>query len=274
MTHTFSDNIPNHWRTGALAYRRTGALAHWRTGALAYWRTGIRRRCLVLVLLYLVVPCGARATTVLLIGDSIFWGMGAGGGRYRVSFQLQRELKDAFVFDYSAPGATMAWFFSPSPGCVEFYGGINKKLDVAVIGLGLNDWVLGVPLEYFSAKYEQFLQGIQTTIPNIACVPPLWTSREGRLNKVGATIADYRAAISKICTQRNLKRYFWNGLEAVPADRRFFLDDLHPNRAGHRRYAKWLRDQLVRDGLVKESRPPSPARKLPTRKPKPSPTKR
>ena len=216
----------------------------------------MRRRWLVAAAVWVAaaLPSAARAN-VLLIGDSIFWGVGAFGGANGVAFQLQRELKGLNVFNYSAPGATMGSMLAPVAHSALYFGGIRGDLRLAVIALGVNDWRLGVDLGYFSAKYEEFVTDLQTRVQRVACVAPLWTGSEGKRNKVGATVEDYRLAISRVCSGKP-GRYFWNAFPAVPGNRHFFLDGLHPNRHGHRRYAKWLRDR-VRETLPKD--PPAVA---------------
>jgi lysophospholipase L1-like esterase len=195
-----------------------------------------------LVWIAVSIPSASRAN-IVLIGDSIFWGLGGGGGANGVAFQLQRELKGMYVFNYSAPGATMGGTFAPPARNALYLAGMGSELRLAVVALGVNDWRLNVPLDYFSAKYEEFVAEVQQRIPKVACVAPLWSDRDGKPNAVGAKIDDYRAAISRVCRDKP-GRYFWNGLAAIPGNEHFFVDGLHPNRHGHRRYAKWLRDRV------------------------------
>lgn len=206
--------------------------------------TWLVRSLLAMLLVACAVPDTTRAASVVLIGDSIFWGVGAGAGTRTVAFELQGELKNMFVFNYSAPGATMAGLYAPIPRYASYFGGIRRSITLAVIGLGVNDWRANLPVGYFASKYERFLRDLQVRIPRVACVGPLWSNREGKQNKAGKTIDDYRKAIRRVCDKRAKNRRFWDGLTALPADPRFFVDGLHPNRRGHRRYAKWLRDRV------------------------------
>ena len=204
----------------------------------------MHRARLTAALVWIAVSApGAVRANVVLIGDSIFWGLGAGGGANGVAFQLQRELKGMYVFNYSAPGATMAATFAPSARNAVYFAGMGTELRLAVVALGVNDWRLNVPLDVFSAKYEEFVAELQERIPKVACVAPLWSDRDDKPNAVGAKLEDYRRAINKVCRKKP-GRYFWNALPAVPGNKHFFVDGLHPNRHGHRRYAKWLRDRV------------------------------
>ena len=207
-------------------------------------------------------PAAARSKVVVLVGDSIFWGAGAGRGTRTVAFQLQRELKGFFIFNYSAPGATMAGLYAPTAHYVAYMRGGSGAKTLAVIGLGVNDWSLNVPIDYFSQKYEGFLIDLQAKIPRVACVGPLWSDRDDKNNKLGHTIQDYRVAIRAICHKPERDRFYWEGLTALPGDPRYFVDGLHPNRRGHRRYAKWLTKRIRETVAV-----PSPRDTAATAKP-------
>jgi lysophospholipase L1-like esterase len=220
----------------------------------------MRRRWLLAAVLGLACLCpgGARAASVVLVGDSIFWGLGAGAGTQTLAFQLQREMKAVYIFNHAPSGASMAAQFAPSADAVTFYSGLTKGITMVVIGLGVNDWRLNARVDYFEAMYDIFVQSVQRRIAFVACVAPLWSDREAKPNKIGKTVDDYRQAIRRVCDKPGEKRFFWNGMEALPPDRRFFVDGLHPNRRGYRRYAKWLRDRL-RETLPK----PAPAPVVP-----------
>lgn len=222
----------------------------------------MRRRWLLVAILWAActAPQRAHGKSVVLIGDSIFAGVGGGGGRYGVAFQLQRELKGIFIYNYSAPGATMSALFAPTPQSAWYFGGIRRNLALAVIGLGVNDWITSMPIGYFSAKYDAFLTELETKVALVACVSPIWTGREEKTNKLGKTVEDYRQAIRLLCDKPSAKRRFWSGLAAVPSDPRFFVEGLHPNRRGHRRYAKWLSDR-IRETLNAAADPPAPQRR-------------
>jgi lysophospholipase L1-like esterase len=210
----------------------------------------MRRRWLIAAAIWIAaaLPSAARAN-IVMIGDSNFWGVGAGGGTRGVAFQLQRELKEFNVFNYSAPGASIGSMLAPSAHSATYFAGVGGQLRLAIVALGINDWRLNVPLDYFAIKYEEFVADLRQRVPKVACVSPLWSDRDPIQNASGALIAEYRRAIRRVCRNKP-GVYFWDAFPVIPPSRHFFVDGLHLNRHGHRRYAKWLRDR-VRETLLR-----------------------
>lgn len=114
---------------------------------------------------------------------------------------------------------------------------------------GSDDYIRNQSLASFERSLERIVRlGRSHDARVILIVPPLRRAVEMR-QPWADEYARYTTAIKRVASRLNAP--YWDAraaLRAVPnSDERLFLDDYHPNVAGHRIYAKFLAEKLLHE---------------------------
>ena len=163
---------------------------------------------------------------VLFIGDSITQGWNSGidtlSYAYRTSFALN--------FDSVIQGVGGAYYHAST------FADSGFEPDVVIVAYGTND------VNHFKTKEEMvdqlrsYLGKVKETYASskIYAISPIWVSggsEEKRMGNLWESYALIAAEIEK-CGVEHIR-----GLDLVPHERRYFADDLHPNKDGFEEYA-------------------------------------
>jgi lysophospholipase L1-like esterase len=207
-----------------------GALIGGTAGALACW-------------LFFGGPVSATVLKrVLFVGDSITADLSV-TGRNQYPELVGRQMRNVLVQNAGKPAATMANLgyaagWGTNRYIVQMLDGVFA-LNTVVILLGTNDWAESIPVASFEAAYTMFVAAVPPGV-NIVCVTPTWRRVDGQANKVGETLDDVRAAVSRACAGHTIV----DGSQAIPHAERFFQDGLHPNAMGNRYLARAVASAL------------------------------
>jgi len=163
---------------------------------------------------------------VLFIGDSITQGWNSGidtlSYAYRTSFALN--------FDSVIQGVGGAYYHAST------FADSGFEPDLVIVAYGTND------VNHFKTKEEMvdqlrsYLGKVKETYVSskIYAISPIWVSggsEEKRMGNLWESYALIAAEIEK-CGVEHIR-----GLDLVPHERRYFADDLHPNKDGFLEYA-------------------------------------
>jgi len=196
--------------------------------------------------LSLALPGAARADwkgTIYIWGDS---NVNTYDGTRSLQHQLQRRLPKANI-KVCARGL---WTLSGPPPHFKAVFPVDWIAgDLFVVQLGLNDFATHPPLEPFRAAYRDVLRDHKQRY-TVICMTPIAQRNENATNRLGLRLEDYRRAIRAECNAAGASVI--EGTDAFPSHPRYFKDHVHPNEAGTRRMAVWLKKELVRLGWASE----------------------
>ena len=201
--------------------------------------------------------CGRRVVDaerpkqeILLIGDSIAAGVGVTSNRHSLQGRLAGARPNWFIFNVSRGGMTVAGGSALQPFVPKWIAAGGRPPVNVVVMLGVNDFITSVPLDTFRARYYAITVVAKNLGRNLVCVTPIWMGDENTPNRANLVLADYRKAITEVCTSRGFAVI--DGENLVPHDPSLYAADktksLHPNAEGYRWLAEGLTPQL--DGLL------------------------
>ncbi len=165
----------------------------------------------------------------LFIGDSITQGWNSGidtlSYAYRTSFALN--------YDSIIQGVGGAYYHASTFADSDF------EPDIVIVAYGTND------VNHFKTKDEMisqlrlYLGKVKETYSSckIYAISPIWVSGGSEEKRMGNLWECYELIADEIkkCGVEHI-----NGLDLVPHERRYFADDLHPNKDGFEEYARNL----------------------------------
>ncbi len=168
----------------------------------------------------------------LAYGDSITQGMVAGLPTTCHAGLIARELP-ADVRNVAVGGAKLDALLAETVPGVQY--------DVVSIAYGTNDFNQGLAPAGFKAAADALLAAVRNAMPEavILLVTVLtWAGRK-EPNGNGVHIEEYRAALREVAAGRDRVRLL-DGASILPDDPGFFVDNIHPNDRGFRKYADYL----------------------------------
>lgn len=154
--------------------------------------------------------------------------------------QVSRILGNIAVQNLGRPGGTISNVpGSIFKGWVEMTSAVNAiggwfPLSAVVVLVGTNDWAEGQPATVVEGAYRAFVNHIHPST-KVVCVTPPWRRDEGKPNRIGETMGDVRAAITRACAKRGV---VIDGAALIPHEARFYIDPVHPNAKGSRYLAE------------------------------------
>jgi len=208
------------------------------------WAVGYRQLILALLLPFLLAACGRveqhpaipTGATVLVLGDSISYGTGAGRGEDFPT--LLAAMTGWNVVNAGVPGDTTAGGLERLPRLLE-----EHQPRLVLVELGGNDFLRHVPPEQIAANLRAILAAIaEKGIPAVVLAvpkPALFGAALGRLSdaslfeELGKETPVVRDVLSDVLEKNALKS-----------------DPLHPNAAGYRQLAQGLGEKLKELGYL------------------------
>lgn len=163
---------------------------------------------------------------VLFIGDSITQGWNSGidtlSYAYRTSFALN--------LDSVIQGVGGAYYHAST------FADSGFEPDTVIVAYGTNDvWHFGTKDE-MALQLRAYLGLVKETYKQskIYAISPIWVSGGSEEKRMGNLWECYRFIAEEIekCGVEHIR-----GLDLVPHERRYFADDLHPNKDGFGEYA-------------------------------------
>lgn len=196
--------------------------------AYGAWRLFVH--CALLLMLASAAPAAARDVHVLAFGDSLTAGYGLPQGQGfapQLEDVLRRNGVRAFVTDAGVSGDTTAAGRARLQWTLD---GLDRKPDLAIVALGGNDMLRGLPpretrdnLEAIVAELNR--RGIKVLIAGMLAAPNLGSDYAAAFNRIFPDLAGKYGA--------DLYPFF---LAHVASDRRLLLaDGMHPNFQGIKR---------------------------------------
>lgn len=185
-----------------------------------------------------IVPIATPANRLAIFGDSIAVGANATypthqgwGGILRQSIPVAFEAMGGLTLsDFASNETRIGWFTTR----MSVYS--PARLWSAI---GTNDYYFASwTASAFGAGYGALLDAVHGILPDleIYCQSPIVRSDEGA-NSLGNTLQDYRDAIQTVATARSSYCTFVDGTGAAFPQLADLADGLHPNTAGHAKYA-------------------------------------
>jgi lysophospholipase L1-like esterase len=138
------------------------------------------------------------------------------------------EGRGAHVFVAARSGLTSGHFASADPG--EWVQG--TEADVVVIGLGVNDWERGVPVEGYRRNLGTIVDAVRRGRPRLPVVLVAWPEPAARFSGPHPW-REYVAAMRAVARPARGVELLDLSDERLPTS-----DGLHPDAAGHRRIAR------------------------------------
>lgn len=210
----------------------------------------------------------ANATTCALVGDSISHGFGV-APQSRFAHLLQVE-NDLIIKDLSSPGLTLGLappfgFNSDAiKGQLSTLKGFFNAIDCVIVQAGTNDFggnaSAGAPLESTMASLARITQWSRANGKKVLVLDPIWRADENAINTHGRPLADYRYGLLVVCAVQNSDVCTFinrssSGIDSAASSGDFLSGEvalgkqLHPNAAGHRKMANWIRSGAAAAGI-------------------------
>lgn len=208
------------------------------------------------LLAILLFSTAVNATTCALIGDSISDGVGVAIPQNRFAHLLQAE-NDIVIKDLSSPGAALGALPSNGFNATNIRGqlsaltGMFRQLDCIIIQAGTNDYGGNVPLEDTQSSLTRIIVWARNNGAEVLVLEPIWRANESVPNKQGRPLDHYRYGMYITCFVQNpdvCKFAFRNTtVMGTAAGAAYYAEgeggQLHPNDAGHRHLANWIKAQ-------------------------------
>jgi acyl-CoA thioesterase I len=194
---------------------------------LAYGVKGLFVHCALLMFFSLAAPAAAQEVHILAFGDSLTAGYGLPQGQGfapQLEDALRRNGIRAFVIDAGVSGDTTAAGRARLEWTLD---GLVKEPDLAIVALGGNDMLRGIPPRQTRANMEAIVaeldrRDIQVLIAGMLAAPNLGQDYAAQFNRIFPDLAGKFGA--------DLYPFF---LANVVGDRDLLLaDGIHPNFQG------------------------------------------
>ncbi len=183
------------------------------------------------------------ARKIVAVGDSILQGM-TSSCCTRSIFGLLGEMLEADVHNVAVGGAVMGW--EPVAASAALGG------NAVVVGFGVNDYIQETEMGLFRERAMECMRVLASNAARKSVVvTPIPYPGGRQRTSTGHSMEDYRDAIREAVALFP-ETTLLDGPEFFPDDRRYYIDDCHPNDSGARIYAEALAAVLAeRLGLGK-----------------------
>jgi len=182
-----------------------------------------------------IVPLPRPAVRWLVYGDSITQGMETPLPTDTVIGRCARAL-DAEVFNLAIGGAQFERVLADT-----FPDG---AFDLVSVAYGANDFHYNMPIETHVQSIQRFIDACRRKLPDtpIVLITAVNDVLPGRKNASGDTLDDFRRGLQVFRNQPRIMVI--PGETLVPPEKQYFIDDVHPNGLGFKRYAQNLLPHL------------------------------
>lgn len=220
-----------------------------------------KKAVLGLVLAILSVQAMA-GTTCAVIGDSIM-SMVPQGTAAQHALHLVAAERDVVFKNVSSPGASLGsadktgFNSSRTTSAMDLIGGTWGWYNCVIVQAGTNDYGRNLPWEDAVISLRRILDRVREDGKHAMVLDPIYRDGENTPNDLGNTLNTYRYMMSVVCQQEygdichfaprasTVMGAFNNNYDSteVAQNKR-----LHPNAAGHRKLADWIKAEAAAAG--------------------------
>ena len=197
-------------------------------------------------------------------GDSITYGFGVGGNDQAYPARVARASslrannhgESGRVVATGASGATVP----DARSFCNYYSSLPSGANLVTVFGGVNDFILGVPLDSpsstdkstFYGALNVLADGLKSRYPSgrITFFTPIRIGGHATANKSGHTLKDYRNAIVTVCNNKGIEVLDLYSLDSMDADKSVSnymgdWDKTHPNGSGQQVIADYIKQQML-----------------------------
>jgi len=193
--------------------------------------------------------------TWIVIGDSIMSFVADGASKQHALTLIQKEC-DVIFKNLSSPGATLAATDGTGFNSEQVIETINRiagffdRWDGVIIQAGTNDHAAGKPLAEMCDSMRRILNHVRASGKKALVLDPIWRAGENTPNALGLTLPNYRMCIAIVAKNEYPDCCTFVSRTGTPLDlasNNFAAAEvaagiqLHPNAAGHRNMADWIK---------------------------------
>jgi lysophospholipase L1-like esterase len=176
-----------------------------------------------------------KAAPILFAGDSITQGMTVSTPNMSYPAQVASVLGTDF-HNVAVGGATLQQELAPLLMDLDW-----QKIFVA---FGVNDFSQSRPLDEFETECKGMLEVLASREgADITVLTPIPWALRTNPNEIGLKLEDYREALRKVASEFSGVKII-EGVELVPDDTNYYVDNIHPNDLGASAYAENLLKKL------------------------------
>lgn len=163
---------------------------------------------------------------VLFIGDSITQGWNSGNDVFSYAYRTSLALD----FDSVIQGVGGAYY---SPCTFDYCGYIPDRV---IVAYGTNDVRRDVTSAEILENARKYLSLVKNTYKGakLYAISPVWVSG-GEIEKTAGNIFENYENIGRVI--ESLGFFHIKGMNLIPHDKKYYFDDLHPNKDGFEQYA-------------------------------------
>lgn len=219
---------------------------------------------LVLVLA-LAFPCASFATTKtwIVVGDSIMSYVADGAAAQHALALVQAE-RGVYIKNISSPGAALGvkdhtGFNTPTTAeTIKAISGFFGYYEGIIVQAATNDYGRSIPVNDTLDGLRRILDTAQASGKKVLLLDPIWRAGEGSPNALGWTLDTYRFWMATVCNQyagtcrwasrANTVMGTASGASFYSAAEVAAGTQLHPNAAGQRHLADWIKAEAAAAG--------------------------
>jgi len=183
-----------------------------------------------------IMPVSRPERKWLFLGDSITQGMTVSSPSLSYAARTARALECDWQ-NIAVGGAVMRQEVGEMALALEW--------DNVSIAYGVNDFAQNIPIEQLVDNTKGLLHALTSRKDSeIFLITPVpWVGRT-EPNTLGLHLEEYRKAIADTASSFSSVTVI-NGLEILPDDSKYFVDNIHPNDDGMKEYSAWLLEKVL-----------------------------
>lgn len=222
------------------------------------------RFILAFILLYSGASVAATKTCVL-IGDSIMSAVSDGSSN-QLALSLVQNERDVIIRNIASPGASLAatdytgYNSTQILDTLNRIGGMFSAYNCVIIQAGTNDFGRSANWTDTVTSLRRILTHSRAMSKKVMVLDPIWRANEDVLNSAGGNLNTYRYMTYLVCSQEfsdichfasrlNTPMGTSAGSANYSAAEVAAGTQLHPNVAGHRYLADWIKAEAAAAGL-------------------------
>lgn len=207
----------------------------------------------------------APMQTCLVVGDSIMSSVSDGNAQQMATYLIQSE-RNVSIRNLSSPGAALGakdlTGYNSSTFIAELsrIGGAWSAYNCIIVQAGTNDYGRSIPWGDTVTGLIGILDHAKALGKKVLVLDPIWRSGEDTPNSIGNTLNTYRYFMFLVCAdakyqsmchfahRENTIMGTTSGASFYSAEEVSLGKQLHPNVAGHRYLADWIKAEAASAG--------------------------
>lgn len=217
-----------------------------------------------LLLIFIASTVTAAPKTWIVVGDSIMSEASNGDAQDMATFLIQSE-KDVSIRNISSPGAALGAKDFTGYNSDQFVaelariGGAWSAYHGIIVQAGTNDYGRSIPWADTVEGLRRILSHAKAMNKKVIVLDPIWRAGEDTPNSVGNTLNTYRYFMYLVCVNEYAGTCHFasrmNTIMGTASGASFYKasevaadTQLHPNVAGHRYLADWIKAEAAAAG--------------------------